>query len=204
MDRQQPSSKVLPLVPDTDRQINIPNILTICRILMTPLYVILLLKNQLSTALVIFILAGISDALDGLIARVLNQRTILGAFLDPIADKLLLDSSFISLGVLNLVPSWLVVIVITRDILILIGLAVISLTNSNMHISPSPISKCTTALQLATTAMILLCAEFTEISPSLPVFFWLTAGFTTLSGLHYIYVGMNILQSGTLSDRNKK
>lgn len=188
----------------TDNQINIPNILTICRILMTPLFVILLLKNQLGTALVIFILAGISDALDGLIARVFNQRTELGAFLDPIADKLLLDAAFISLGILSLLPSWVVVIVITRDILILVGLAIISLTNTRMRIAPSPISKCTTGVQLATVAMTLICAEFPPLCPFLPGFFWLTAGLTTLSGLHYIYVGMNILQSETTSGPDEK
>jgi cardiolipin synthase len=191
-------------VQNAGKQISIPNIITIARILMTPFFVILLLKEQFGTALWVFIIAGVSDALDGLIARVFNQRTVLGAYLDPIADKLLLAAAFISLGILHMVPAWVVVIVITRDILILVGLAIISLTNTRLRISPSFVSKCTTGLQLVTIAMTLLRHEANYLNAALPVFFWLTACFTTLSGLHYIYVGMNILQTGTSSDGTQK
>jgi cardiolipin synthase (CMP-forming) len=186
------------------KPINIPNMLTIARILMTPLLVILLLKQLFSAALLVFVLAGISDALDGLIARYFNQRTVLGAYLDPIADKLLLTASFISLGVLNLIPGWTVVIVIARDVLILLGIAIYSLTGITLHIAPSMISKCTTATQLATIGLTLLGVQMGGIATYLSYFFWLTAGLTTLSGLHYIYVGMSILQSGANSDRSDK
>jgi cardiolipin synthase (CMP-forming) len=177
--------------------ISIPNILTVIRILMTPVFVILLLKRLFGHALLVFILAGVSDALDGLIARYFNQRTILGAYLDPIADKMLLSAAFISLGILKIIPGWLVVIVISRDILILLGIAIIAFANIPVLIHPSPMSKCTTALQLATVAVTMLALQIQGIEGLLPFFFWLTAAVTTLSGLHYIYVGMNILQSGT-------
>jgi cardiolipin synthase (CMP-forming) len=177
--------------------INIPNMLTIVRILLTPLLVILLLKGLYGPALAVFLLAGVSDALDGLIARYWNQRTDLGAYLDPIADKLLLTAAFVSLGVQHVVPGWVVVIVITRDVLILLGIAICSLINIPIRIAPSMISKCTTAIQLATVAMTLLTYQFPDLVEFLRLFFWVTAALTTFSGLHYIYVGTKILQSET-------
>jgi cardiolipin synthase (CMP-forming) len=186
------------------KPINIPNMLTIARILMTPLLVILLLKQLFGPALLVFVLAGISDALDGLIARYCNQRTELGAYLDPVADKLLLTASFISLGILNLIPGWVVVIVITRDVLILLGIAIYSLTGIAFRIAPSMVSKCTTAAQLATIGLVLLGVQMGGLSLYLSYFFWLTAGLTTLSGLHYIYVAMSLLQSGSNSDMSDK
>lgn len=164
---------------------------------MTPLFVILLLKKLFGLALMIFVLAGISDALDGLIARCFNQRTSLGAYLDPIADKLLLLAAFTSLAILKMIPGWVTVIVITRDVLILLGIAIFSLINIRVRIDPSPVSKCTTAAQLATIAVTLLSLHIANMVAVLPTFFWLTAGLTTLSGLHYLYVGMNILKSQT-------
>ncbi|RLA89883.1 MAG: CDP-diacylglycerol--glycerol-3-phosphate 3-phosphatidyltransferase, partial [Deltaproteobacteria bacterium] len=96
----------------------IPNFLTILRILLTPVLVILLLEGRLSEALFVFIIAGVTDALDGLIARLYKQKTRLGAFLDPLADKLLLVTTYVILAVQGLVPSWLTVIVLSRDVLI--------------------------------------------------------------------------------------
>jgi cardiolipin synthase len=186
------------------KPINIPNMLTIARILMTPLLVILLLKQLFGPALLVFFLAGITDALDGLIARYCNQRTELGAYLDPIADKLLLTASFISLGVLHMIPGWVVVIVITRDVLILLGIAIYSLTGITLQIIPSKLSKCTTAAQLTAVGFTLLAVQMSGFLTYLAYFFWLTAGLTTLSGLHYIYVGMSILQSGAKSDMSDK
>lgn len=171
---------------------------------MTPLLVIFLLKQRFDAALVVFVLAGISDALDGMIARFFNQRTVLGAYLDPIADKLLLTASFISLGLLHRIPGWVVVIVITRDVLILLGVAIYSLTGITLHIAPSMVSKCTTAIQLATVGLTLLAVQLSDLSAYLSFFFWLTAGLTTLSGLHYIYRGMSILQSGVDPDMSDK
>lgn len=176
--------------------INIPNILTLIRILLTPLFVILLLKNLFGQAFLVFALAGISDAMDGFIARVFNQRTVLGAYLDPIADKLLLAAAFISLAILELIPPWLTVIVISRDILISVGMAVISITNIKVTIKPSLISKCTTAAQLGTVCLTLINIHTAGLALLEPVAFWTTAGLTTLSGMHYLFIGMNILQEG--------
>lgn len=173
--------------------INIPNILSVVRILCTPLFVILLLKGMFSYALVVFTLAGITDALDGLIARYFNQKTALGAFLDPTADKLLLISAYIILAVLGFIPGWLTVIVLTRDVVILIGFFLFTSKNIPLEIKPSLVSKCTTVAQIATVIVTLLGVQAPLM---IKLFFWFTAGLTTLSGLHYIYVGLNILQEG--------
>jgi cardiolipin synthase len=176
---------------------NIPNLLTIIRILLTPFFVILLLKDMFGLALTIFTIAGISDALDGFIARYYNQRTTLGAYLDPIADKILLSSAFIGLAVLKIIPSWLAVIVISRDVLIFIGIAVLTLTEKRYKVRPSIISKCTTATQIITVFVTLLHVNITGLITLREFLYWVTAGLTVVSGFHYIYIGMNILQGNS-------
>lgn len=130
--------------------INIPNILTVIRILLIPLFVIFLLKDMFHFALLVFTVAAISDGLDGLFARYLDQRTLLGAYLDPLADKLLLSSTFIVLAVIKIVPAWLAVIVISRDILIVLAHAIFALANISIEIKPRITSKCTTVFQMLT------------------------------------------------------
>lgn len=175
--------------------INIPNILTVVRILLTPLFVILLIKNHFAHALIVFTLAGISDGLDGFIARYFNQRTIMGSYLDPIADKFLLSAAFITLAILAVIPAWLTVIVISRDILILVGIAVFSITDIKVNIKPSIVSKFTTAVQLGTIFIVLLGFQFPAVAVAESPALWITAGLTILSGLHYMLAGVSILQA---------
>lgn len=176
--------------------INIPNILTIIRILLIPLFIISLLREMISFALLIFTIAAISDGLDGLFARIFNQYTELGAYLDPIADKLLLTSSFVCLAVLKMLPNWLTVIVITRDILIVLGLAIFTMTNIKVGIKPSLASKLTTVTQLVTVIWVLLNPQFSGALLMKRSIIWATAAMTIFSGFHYIYIGMNIIQEG--------
>ena len=176
---------------------NIPNLITIIRILLTPFFVILLLKDLFGSALLIFAIAGISDALDGFIARYYNQRTALGAYLDPIADKMLLSSAFIGLAVLRIIPGWLTVIVISRDVLICIGIAIFTITEKTYRVSPSIVSKCTTAAQITTIIVTLLNVNISGLIALRGILFWVTAGLTVVSGFHYIYIGMNILQNNS-------
>ena len=173
--------------------INVPNILTLVRLLLTPLFVILLLRDQTTPALLVFTLAGISDGLDGLIARYFNQRTVLGAYLDPIADKVLLVSAFICLAILKALPEWLAVIVLSRDILIVIGIAVFTLTEKPLRIQPSLVSKCTTAAQLILVFVVLLAPVFSGSRVIQTPLLWLTAALTMISGFHYLYIGMHML-----------
>ena len=177
--------------------INIPNILTVIRILLTPLFIIFLLRDLFSFALLVFTIAAISDGLDGLLARYFNQHSVLGAYLDPIADKLLLTSAFVCLAVLKIVPAWLTVIVLSRDILIVIGIIVFAITNIHIEMKPSLVSKFTTVAQLLTILLTLLDLKIPGVQLIKWSFYWLTAGLTITSGLHYIYFGLNILQKAS-------
>ena len=170
---------------------------------MTPLFVILLMKHLFALALIIFSLAGISDGLDGFIARYFNQRTVMGAYLDPIADKFLLSASFITLAILKIIPAWLTVIVISRDILILVGIAIFTINDIKVNIKPSIVSKFTTAVQLGTVFIVLLGFHFPAVTPAEPTALWTTAGLTIFSGLHYMLAGISILQSGLENNHNR-
>jgi len=176
--------------------VNIPNLLTVLRILVTPLFVICLIRDLHGYALLVFVFAGVSDGLDGLIARMFNQRSELGAVLDPIADKLLLTAAYISLGILKDIPGWLAVVVISRDVLILTGIAVLTFADISFDIRPSLISKWTTVFQILTIAVTLLEMEFAGAETVTLALGWVTAGMTVISGLHYTYLGLNILQTG--------
>jgi cardiolipin synthase (CMP-forming) len=178
---------------------NIPNLITLLRIILVPVIVILLIQGSFFKALIVYIVAGLSDALDGFLARVLKQQTMLGAYLDPIADKALLASSFVTLSVLHIIPSWLTVIVISRDFIILLGISVLSIMSITVEIRPAFISKVTTGLQLITVLLALsircLPYDFKEIWTL--TLYWVTAFFTILSGLNYMSRGMELINHDT-------
>ncbi|MCF8079323.1 MAG: CDP-alcohol phosphatidyltransferase family protein [Desulfobacterales bacterium] len=175
--------------------INIPNTLTLLRILLTPLFVIFLLKHEYGHALAVFVVAGITDGLDGAVARYRNQRTVIGAFLDPIADKLLIASAFACLAVLRIVPSWLAVVVISRDVVIFLGVAIFGIFHIDFKVRPARISKVTTCLQLLTAFLVLLYPTPAAMFTVKFALYWTTACLTILSGLHYLYLGMSLLQN---------
>jgi cardiolipin synthase (CMP-forming) len=172
---------------------NLPNIFTLTRVLLIPLFVIFIINKRFEWALITFAIAGITDGIDGLIARITHQRTELGAYLDPIADKLLLFSAFISLAIIEIIPSWLVVIVITRDVIILVGFLVMMLTNYHPKINPSFLSKMTTAFQIVTILLSLMAGYSPTFQQLSMIAIYGTAILTILSGSHYIYIGTRIL-----------
>jgi cardiolipin synthase len=172
---------------------NLPNALTLIRILIIPLFVILLISKSFHGALVTFVIAGITDALDGFLARIWRQRTDLGSYLDPIADKLLLASAFISLAILEIVPYWLTVIVISRDILIAMGFWVLTMMDQKPTIKPRYTSKVTTVFQILTIIWALLSVLHLGLGSLFPILIGLTAFFTIISGIHYIYIGNKLL-----------
>jgi cardiolipin synthase len=169
--------------------VNVPNFLTIVRILSIPVFVIFLLYERFFIALLIFIGAGITDGLDGWIARVFHQRTTIGAYLDPIADKLMLTTGFIVLAILGVIPSWLTVIVIARDVIILLGILMLFLTSHKVEIKPIFMGKASTVMQLVTIAWSLVTPFSMVMKSIFPAIIWVTAGLTALSGLMYIYIG---------------
>ncbi len=177
---------------------NIPNLLTLLRIILVPIIVILLIQGAFVKALIVFLVAGISDGLDGFLARVLHQQTILGAYLDPIADKALLASSFITLSVLHIIPGWLTVIVISRDFIILLGISVLSMMSIPLQIRPIFVSRVTTALQLITVLMALTsrCLPGNINELWLLAVYWITALFTIISGLNYMARGVALINRG--------
>lgn len=168
---------------------NIPNSLTILRILLIPVYIGLLVYEQYDLALFVLLLAGVTDALDGTIARVTNQRTRLGTFLDPLADKLLLTSGFVALSAIHLIPSWVTIVVVSRDLMLLLGTAVAQFTETPVDITPTFLGKGTTFLQLTYVLLVIfLSSRRIDLSLIDPLLAGMVA-FTLLSGLHYLYRG---------------
>jgi len=172
---------------------NLPNLLTLIRVLLAPVFVIFIINKYFGWALFTFAAAGITDGLDGLIARLTHQRTELGAYLDPIADKLLTFAAFISLAIIEMIPSWLVVIVITRDVIILVGFLVMFLTDYHPKINPSLLSKMTTTCQIITILFALLAGLFPASKPFSTFAYYVTGIITILSGIQYVYIGARIL-----------
>jgi cardiolipin synthase len=177
--------------------LNIPNFLTLLRIIAIPIFLIFLTDERIGMALLVFVLAGITDSLDGAIARLTNTRTTLGAYMDPLADKMLILSAFIAFASMDVIPRWLTVVVISRDVIILLGyLSLFLLTQRLMEIRPSAISKAATFFHLVTVSVVLL-SLWHEGHPSQGVrssLFAVTGIVTAVSGFHYIYRGLRWYQ----------
>ncbi len=178
----------------------IPNALTLVRIILIPLLVILLLENQLDKALGIFVVAGVTDALDGLIARMFHQKSKLGAYLDPLADKLLLVTTYLTLAHLSLLPVWLVVIVVSRDLFIVLGVMTFLFHGVKFEIHPSILSKITTLMQIITVILGLSSPLFGFHKVWLSSSCVATAMVTTASGFHYLITGIKIWEDTRVND----
>ena len=178
--------------------LNLPNFLTLIRIVAIPFYLVLLSSRLYLEALIIFILGGLTDFLDGAVARLSHQQTPLGAYLDPVADKLLVMSSYVMLGLIGGIPPWLVVLVVSRDIIILSGYGMIYfLVEERLEVRPTLISKFNTLLQLVTVGVVLALLHKPEfLVPRLDdAFIYATAVTTVISGFQYIYRGLVWLQN---------
>lgn len=179
----------------------VPNLITTIRIILAPIFIIYLLNDQFLEALYVFVIAGISDGADGLVARIFNQKSRLGAFLDPLADKILLVAAFVVLAVQSHIPSWLAVIVITRDLLILLGVLIVFLYRGHLKIRPSMLSKITTCLQLGTVFLVLVRNHFHLFSNYAHFIYWVTGIMTIVSGLHYIRSWFLIMGEESTEDK---
>jgi len=177
--------------------LNLPNLLTVIRILTIPGFLILLLNGYSTWALVLFVAGGITDALDGAIARLTNTKTELGAILDPLADKLLLVSSFCVLAVMELVPNWLVILVIMRDVILLAGyFTLFVVSGERMAVRPSVIGKATTFFQLLSVTVVLIGVAWPiSTTPEVRTALFLVTGLgTAVSGIQYVARGLRWLQ----------
>lgn len=181
--------------------VTIPNLLTLARILLTPLLVWLLLDGRLGQALTVFFVAGVTDGLDGLIARVFHQKTRLGAYLDPLADKLLLVSSFILLGHLRLLPNWVVIIAVSRDAIIVLGILTLMFHQVRVEINPSFLSKLTTLVQIF-TVLVTLSRPFVPVPRwGCTLLYVVTALLCVATGFQYILKGSRLWENNREPER---
>jgi cardiolipin synthase len=135
--------------------VNIANLVTLARLLSVPIAIWLILDGEFALVFWLFVAAGVSDMVDGTIAKVLNQRSELGALLDPIADKVLLVSMFIALGLAGHLPNWLVILVVSRDVLIVGAFLLAMAVSQPIRSRPLIISKLNTGLQIMLVAVVL-------------------------------------------------
>ena len=178
----------------------VPNLITCLRIILAPIFIIYLINDRILFALIVFIIAGLTDGLDGIIARIFNQKSDLGAYLDPLADKILLVSAFVVMGVRGYLPPWLIVVVITRDLLILLGVLTLYLTRTPFRVKPFLLSKVTTFFQLVTVFFGLAKGYFDLWDRFDEAVFWSTAVFTISSGLVYMRHWFRIMSEGFFSE----
>lgn len=168
---------------------NLANALTLMRALLAPLLAYLLLEKNFSLALGAFLLAGLSDAVDGFIARHFDQVTALGAFLDPFADKLLIVATVIPLAVVGRLPWWLVLLIVARDLVIVAGALAYRLFTGRLEVAPTLLSKFNTFLQVCLVVLVLLdAAGWMFIRAVLPAIFLLVAVATIGSGGQYVWM----------------
>ena len=164
-----------------------PNQLTLLRLVFIPPVILFILYGHYGSAFILVLIAGMTDGMDGLLARKLGQQTTLGTYLDPIADKLLLSSSFVALGVAGQIPLWLVILVLSRDVIIMATVPLMLLTTPLRKFLPSIYGKANTAAQIGTVMLTLLALKYPRdgLKGLALTGIYCTAAFTVLSGLHY-------------------
>ena len=177
----------------------VPNVITLVRLVLVPVIVLLMLDHAWLAAFLVFVAAGVSDGIDGAIARwVPGQASELGAWLDPVADKAMLVASFVTLGAIGAVPLWLVVLAVSRDLLIVGGVMLASLLANPVPIAPSRLSKANTVAQI-----LLVAAVLAERGPGwgLPVtvhvLVWIVAALTAASAAAYLIAWFRHMKPGT-------
>jgi len=174
------------------RAINLPNLFTFVRLALTPFVAVSILAGNSERALILFFLAGISDGLDGFLARRLDKITAFGAYLDPVADKILLATIYISLGAAGAIPWWMVGVVFGRDILIL-GMVAWGLIFTKLRKFPPTIwGKVSTVLQIA--AALGVMADRAGVAMPVDLLLWLMIAGTVWSGIHYAWRGVTLLR----------
>lgn len=180
--------------------LTIANLLTILRLILIPVFVTALFYQRFIWALVVFLAAAVTDGLDGLVARSFNQKTQLGEILDPMADKLLLVTAFITLSFPQFtltapVPFWLTATTISRDVFIVLGALVINMTTGFSSFRPSLPGKINTFVQIVMIVFFLTANAFHFVSKYLPIAYYATLLMAVFSGIHYIF-HVNRLMSG--------
>lgn len=171
--------------------LTVANQLTLLRIALAPALVALVLQHRFRWALVVFVLAGLTDLLDGLIARLGHQRTALGAMLDPVADKLLLGSAYVVLTWASAlpcsIPAWLTLTILTRDVVIVVSVLMVNLFVARRVFLPSVLGKLNTLSQLVTAGLVMVSNASGACVQGTDIFFVATFSLTVASGVHYVW-----------------
>ena len=166
---------------------NLPNIISLGRLLCVPIAIYLILNDFMAAAFWLFVAAGVSDAVDGYLAKTLNQSSTLGGYLDPIADKVLLVGVYVTLGQAEHLPTWLVIMVVFRDLIIVGGVVLLHISTDGVRMRPLLISKINTAAQIALVAMVLATLGLgIGFGAYLDILIYLVAATTIASGASYI------------------
>jgi len=188
----------------SSRIITVPNLLTVFRMVLIPVFVSLLFYQRFVLALAVFIVAGLTDGLDGLLARRFDQRSSLGTILDPIADKLMMVTSFVVLSMRSVfpqpvpshlpIPFWVTIAVISRDVFILVGAAAINIVTGFRGFRPSMLGKINTTVQIVAIGIIMLAASIPYgTGYYLPTVYATVFTFAVLSGAHYVFFVSRLL-----------
>jgi cardiolipin synthase len=191
------------IASETDHVLTLSNQLTLVRMGMIPVFILLVMYGKLGWALIVFLVAGLTDMLDGWLARWLHQRTVLGTYLDPIADKLLLTASFVtltfqSMPVKNHIPIWATVIFLSRDVIIVVSSLIIYIATGFRNFWPSIYGKITTVLQLAAVLTSILFSYLDRTSPLARWAVYAAVASTVFSGIHYVVLTRRRLGESTL------
>jgi cardiolipin synthase len=178
------------------------NQLTLLRMFLIPAFIVLLVEGERGWALAVFAIAGITDGLDGIIARRSGQKTTLGAWLDPMADKLMLASAFVvltlpNLGLANKLPLWLTALIISRDVGIVITVAIVNLAIGRRTFLPSIFGKAATATYIVTVTMAMLFNYLGYHSRLVDLCVYASLAITLVSGIHYIWHVSQLLRETT-------
>jgi cardiolipin synthase (CMP-forming) len=170
------------------------NWLTVLRIVLIPVFITLLVYRRPGWALTVFALASFTDLLDGWVARRQRMASRLGAFLDPLADKLLLTSSFVTLTYLRALPFWITAVVISRDVILVVGALLVHIVGIRLDPRPTRAGKLATFFQVV-TVLLGLVSRYVAVDPGLKVMMWVAAIFTIYSGCQYLVQGMRFLNT---------
>lgn len=174
---------------------NVPNLLTLTRILLLPFFAATLIYKEYDYALMLFVIASITDVLDGLIARIKNQITYFGTILDPVADKFFIITSFVLMSNFALIPKWLTIIVISKDIIVITGCLIVYFVTNKLVIEPSFLGKASSTFQFIMIGLVLLLLNVEE-GLTVPYFlFILLAILTSAAGIDYVIKGLKVANS---------
>jgi cardiolipin synthase len=174
--------------------LNLPNLFTLARLVLTPFVVVAILDAHYGRAIILCFLAGISDVIDGWLARGLGESTPAGAYFDPVADKILLSAIYIALGVVGAIPWWMVALVFARDIVILAMAAYGLMFTTVRKFPPSVWGKISTFLQIGAALVVMGARD--GIPAPVELALWLMVAGTVWSGVHYVWLGIRALRTG--------